>query len=294
MNQPPAPTLNMSMTFQRPLAVLIPNGTYSVYRKGTRWVCLRAYATDGVETSLEQRLQEILKNHNRMQLFFENDETLIEFQTDTDPALGQLRDFIALSRRHGSFHVATMAEVTAATKVAIPDTEGHWSATLPNVLVSMPHGQGLLFDSLIHALPNWHWCLNDVLNSPHYAYHYEVLLSYLGQYGALARRENLKTTEGERIAISLDQDFNFYESSVPLEGSVMVVPDDTRHPVLHFFVKDSLAPAVVEKKSLGDPFPATMYRMERPQLSNCHEASSLKHTSREIPLDILAAAQPVT
>lgn len=294
MNQPPSPPLKRNMEYQREICNYFPTCMYTVYRSGTRWACRKAYVPNGDEESLDVRLQEILVDHAPMQLVFENELTLAKFLADPNPVFEPLRAFIRLTRQHGSFHVATMAELATAAEITIPATDDHWSVVLPNLKLTIAQGNDLVFDPLMHLVPDWHWCLNDVTNNPSYAYQYETLIAYTVALGAIADGKPQGTIDGMPVRIAAHTSFDSVEMTVPIHGLVMVVPRNPSSPVLNFQAESARWHQLDDRNPCANAEQAMLYMSDPPPLSDCHHASLPKRPSRELPLDVLAAAQPVT
>lgn len=287
------------MNIVRRIRDVMPSWTFMVRWKLQDWygVPLSRYSKepDGMIADFPNILRKAMAERRKIQLIFKDEEQLIAFLADTNPALEPLRGFVRMTRSYGAYMAVTAEELKTMLGIEEVTDRNHWYLSFGATHVPATAEDNLIYRSAVMRKPLPDWELKKVLTNPGASYRFQLLLNYWAAMDDIAARRPQSLIPGIPVTAQWHDDLIMFGADINApDKTVMMVPDDETIPVL---MDHELHNPEGDDSYESEPWTkgktATLYVLEEPRLSwvKPWETETVSNLAqRRPPLDVIAAA----
>lgn len=223
---------------------------------------------------------------DRLALIFQDEVAIELFLADTNPRFTTLQRFVRITRGYRNVVVMTAAELiscAARDGDLSARAEGEWKTRLTELDIEFPE-RPYSFRLLQLCEPAGVWSWDRTVSSPQFNFPYQRMLQFGDSLISAVLRETtaLPATSGMFCLANLPiSDID----GEPTDGGMLVIPDETRRPMLHISPGGKLADGDAFS---ADSYPATVYEVTRPLLIE-GAGGGKGPATRRLPVDVIAA-----
>lgn len=223
---------------------------------------------------------------DRLALIFQDEVAIELFLADTNPRFTTLQTFVRITRGYRNVVVMTADELVCYAALdgdLFARQDGEWKTTLTELDIKFPE-RHYSFRLLQLCEPYGTWSWNRTVSTPQFNFPYQQVLQFGDSLiGAVLRETTaLPATSGMFCLANLPiPDID----GEPTDGGMLVVPEETRRPMLYIRAGGKLADGDAFS---AESYPATIYELSRPLLIE-GAGGGKGPATRRLPVDVIAA-----